>query len=119
MYRSRKTRASPNAASASADASCSAAGKSANRSTRFMPRPPPPLAALTSSGVPTCRAAAMASSTVATVPPAATGTPALIASARARSLSATASICAAVGPMNTTPFASHSCASTGRSERNP
>jgi hypothetical protein len=84
-----------------------------------MPRPPPPPTALTSTGVPMLWTIARASSADDTAPPGTTATLAASASLRARSLSPTASICAAVGPMKITPAASHWRASAARSERNP
>ncbi len=84
-----------------------------------MPRPPPPPTALTSRGAPISRPMATASSSEAAAPPGATGTSAATASARARSLSPTASICSEVGPMKITPSSSQSLASETRSERKP
>ena len=82
-------------------------------------RPPPPPTALTSRGAPILRPSASACAISTIAPPGITGTDAASASVRARSLSPTASICCAVGPMKTTPSSSQRRANAARSERNP
>ena len=111
---------------ASADAVARAAGRSAARSTRRIPRPPPPAAAFTSSGKPIASASARMASTAsgrstgtASRVPGTVSTPALRASRRAPSLSPSASITAAVGPMNVRPASATARAKVARSARNP
>ena len=83
-------------------------------STRFMPRPPPPPTALTSSGVPICRARASAASRQSAAPPGTHGNVRRLRPRRARATYRPRPRSgAAVGPMKITPCCSHSRASCG------
>ena len=86
-----------------------------------MPRPPPPAAALTSTGYPIFWAIARASSSSVMTPfePGTQGMPASSASARAAALSPTRSMVSAEGPMNSTWDARQTSAKCAFSERNP
>ena len=71
----------------------------------FMPRPPPPAEALTSTGKPISLPTSSASSTVATAPsePGTQGTPSFFIVSLAAILSPMTRICSAVGPMKARP----------------
>ena len=78
-----------------------------------MPLPPPPAAALTSTGK------RMSSTGSSTAYAGTTGTPALTAISRAASLRPICSITAAEGPTSLIPAASTARANAARSERKP
>ena len=123
---SRYTVPSPNAEAASAEPATSAAGRSSARSTRRIPRPPPPAAALTRSGKPIRPASATMASTrsgrstrTGSRVPGTTGTPASVARRRAASLSPRAAIDRWSGPTKTRPARSTASANEARSARKP
>jgi hypothetical protein len=110
---------SPNADAASRRAPATAsASRSAERTTR-MPRPPPPKAALTSSGNPMVAATAARSDPSVTVAPGSTGTPAASISALASTLEPIAAMVPGDGPTNTSPAAVQARANPAFSDRNP
>ena len=88
-------------------------------STARIPRPPPPAAALTSSGVPSraASAASVASSSSSPAYPGTTGTPAASASRRASILSPSSFIARGGGPIHVMPGAQHRSANAGFSAR--
>jgi hypothetical protein len=94
-------------------------GMSSARSTRRIPLPPPPLAALSMTGKPMVLAAAVASSVVPHDAPGTMGTPAAAIFARAAVFDPMARIALAGGPMKTTPAAAHASGSGGFSLRKP
>ncbi|MNV69897.1 hypothetical protein D3C71_1628290 [compost metagenome] len=102
-----------------------AATMSANagsESTRRIPIPPPPAAALTNSGKPTaCAASArpVASSGVKRALPGSTGTPATFAISRARSLSPMSRMVCGAGPTQVIPAALTALANAAFSARKP
>ena len=94
----------------------SASATSASSLATFMPRPPPPEAALISTGkADGSRAAAMASSTVATPPsePGTTGMPAAFTVCLALILSPMMRIWSGFGPMKVMPWALHDLGEAG------
>ena len=110
---------SPNADAASLRALWTAAGRSAGSATSRMPRPPPPNAALTSSGKPTVSAAAARSPSLVTVIPGSTGTPALAIRALAVTLSPIAAIVSGAGPTKISPASAQARANAAFSDKNP
>ena len=86
-----------------------------------MPLPPPPAAALTSSGRPSAFVASRASLDPEDTDSRAgkTGAPALAASFRARTLSPEASSVSALGPMNVTSALAQARAKAGFSDKKP
>ena len=84
-----------------------------------MPRPPPPNAALTSTGKPIRAASASRSTSGPTVTPGSTGTPAASISALARIFEPIDAIASGVGPTNVSPAAAQSRANCAFSDRNP
>ena len=87
-----------------------------------MPRPPPPKAALTSTGVPISAAAALswpASGSLSQTAPGSTGTPASRISSLAAIFDPIASMASGVGPTNVIPAAAHCRAKPAFSERKP
>ena len=110
---------SPNADAASRSADATASASSSGACTTRMPRPPPPNAALTSTGYPTVSPAAITSSPAVTVAPGRTGTPACSMSALAASFEPMASIASGVGPTKVTPASAHARANGACSDRNP
>ena len=86
-----------------------------------MPRPPPPNAALTSSGNPTASARAARSrvSSAGTVAPGSTGTPASAIRALAATLEPIAAIVPGSGPTKISPASAQARANAAFSDRNP
>jgi hypothetical protein len=89
-----------------------------------MPRPPPPKAALTSTGVPISAAAAFScpasgSLSLPKTAPGRTGTPAWRISSLAAIFDPIASMAAGVGPTNVIPAAAHCRAKPAFSDRKP
>jgi len=126
MWRGRRTacsryiRESPKADSASRIASASASGSPELSSTRRMPRPPPPLTALTNTGNPMSSAAASrVSMSSLGSEPLRVGRPASCAAWIARALLPVSSRISWVGPMNAMPASSQAWARSGFSERKP
>ena len=109
---------SPNAAAASRRAAPIAPASCEGSLTSRMPRPPPPNAALTSSGKPTC-AAASCSPSESTVTPGSTGTPAAAMVALAATLSLIAWIVPGDGPTKVRPASAQARANAAFSDRNP
>ena len=120
-YRSRNMRPSPNAASASDDARVNASLSSPMVRTIRMPRPPPPIAALSMIGMPNSCANASAASTssVASSVPGTKGRPHSFASDFAMTLSPICVIVSLRGPMKMMPSSSHRLAKLAFSERKP
>ncbi len=104
---------SPNAEVASRFAEASAAAYSPASRTIRIPLPPPPAAALTSTGN------AKDSGSAWTSYDGTTGTPASTAISRAASLRPIRSITSAVGPTRTSPASSTARAKAARSDRKP
>ena len=117
---SMKTVGSPNAPSASRMQASTASRRSSARSTRRIPRPPPPATAFTNSGrsrpvaASTSASASVDGSTLASV-----GTPAALAAAMARALLPVSSRISAGGPTKVIPALAHASASAGFSDRKP
>ena len=104
---------SPKADCASRFAAATAASRSSADRTMRMPLPPPPAAALTSTGKFISSAGPVAT------PVGTTGTPAATAISRAWSLRPIASITSADGPTKTSPASTTAWANAARSERKP
>ena len=120
MASSRKTVESPNALPASRWAASTASVRSAGRSTRRIPRPPPPEEAFTNSGKPIWAAWASASAGRSTGGDwRSTGSPACSAACRARILLPVSLSTAALGPTNVTPAEAQASARSGLSDRKP
>ena len=108
-YRSQKTRPSPNAASASRIAASMASALSPGSRTTRIPRPPPPAAALITSGNPISSGS----------PCGRTGTPASRAIRFAASLSPPRRSASGGGPTQVNPASSTAAANSGLSARKP
>src|ERR1700722_20408738 len=109
------------AACASARATARPAANSASARISFMPRPPPPDAALSINGKPTSRARRNASASEATPPsePGTTGMPSASAVRLAAILSPIRRICSGRGPMKCTLCSPRISAKRAFSERKP
>ena len=120
MASSRKTVESPKALPASRWAASTASVRSAGRSTRRIPRPPPPEEAFTNSGNPISVAYASASAGSSIGGDwRSTGSPASSAAARARILLPVSLSTAALGPTKVTPARAQASARSGLSDRKP
>ena len=117
--RSRNTVPSPNAEAASLRALLTASDRSAGPATSRMPRPPPPNAALTSSGKPTSAAAASRSVWSVTVTLGRVGTPASAMAVLAAILSPMASMVSGAGPTKISPALAQDRANAAFSDRKP
>ncbi len=117
---SMKTVGSPKAPSASRMQISTASRRSSGRSTRRIPRPPPPATAFTKSGYGrSAVASTRASTSVEGSTEASVGTPAALAAAIARALLPVSVSTSAVGPTNVMPALAQASASSGFSERKP
>ena len=107
--RSMKTEPSPKEASASEVADSKKGTRSLISRTTRMPLPPPPMAAFMMMGRPNCSTKSVSCFTSVTElsVPGTTGTPALMASARAAVLSANLFMFSTVGPMKVMPASLH------------
>ncbi len=111
---------SPNADAASRRAPSTASRSSAAERTIRIPRPPPPKAALTSSGKPIAVGLDVeVGRPSVTVAPGSTGTPAAAISALASSLEPIDAIASGDGPTKVSPAAAQSRANPAFSERKP
>ena len=115
IYGSIKTLPSPNADSASLDAELMASARSACFSTMRIPRPPPPAAALTMTGILTFGGFSPGWTSVEVT----VGTPASIAACFANILSPRSAICSGVGPIHMRPASLTLCANCAFSAKNP
>ena len=93
--------------------------RSDGRSTRWMPFPPPPPAALISTGNVRFFAAFIASASLRRSVPDSTGTPAARTARRVLDLSPHRARAAAGGPMKVRPACAQASAKAGFSDRNP
>ena len=114
----------PNAPTASRRAAATASVSSPGVATTRMPRPPPPKAALTSTGNPISVSARSASPAGSCSPssmamPGSTGTPALPISCLAEVLEPMDRIAAGGGPTKVSPAAAQASAKSAFSDRNP